>query len=158
MEEKIVDNLKQKPGREEQPKEQLLPGKNNGGAVKMRDILSDYWLKRRARLHQDFIKQLTDTYYREPMTADQYGTYKPGTFTFGCFRVDVYHEDGLWRIEIVSGEHGGIPEEVVRQIRYKFVPNDVWMVKPYAPREEDEKLGGVILYEIPTGSQQQDEE
>ncbi len=119
--------------------------------VKLREVLSDFFLKRRDRIDPELLDQLKETARREATDADQYGTYKPGTFTFGSFVVDVTKEDGLWRIEIVSGEGIGnrIPENVVEQIRYKYVPDDAWMTKCYAPREEQKKLHGVLLMQMP---------
>ena len=119
--------------------------------MKLREVLSDFFLKRRDRIDPELLDQLKETARREATDADQYGTYKPGTFTFGSFVVDVTKEDGLWRIEIVSGEGIGnrIPENVVEQIRYKYVPDDAWMTKCYAPREEQKKLHGVLLMQMP---------
>ena len=119
--------------------------------VKLREVLSDFFLKRRDRIDPELLDQLKETARREATDADQYGTYKPGTFTFGSFVVDVAKEDGLWRVEIISGEGIGsrIPENVVEQIRYKYVPDDAWMTKCYAPREEQKKLQGVLLMQMP---------
>ena len=53
--------------------------------VKLREILSDYYYKRRNNLDPVLLRDLRETARREPVTADSYGTYKPGTFTFGSF-------------------------------------------------------------------------
>lgn len=125
--------------------------------VKLREILSDYYYKRRNNLDPVLLRDLRETARREPVTADSYGTYKPGTFTFGSFVVDVEIENGLWKLEIYPGEKNGtIPENVVEQIRYKFIPDDVWMVKTYAPREEQRKLQGVLLMQLPSGEAEEE--
>ena len=166
MNKEQVENLKTKPGTKKGAKaagkekpvaeaaaaqEVKVAPKVEERPVKIREILSDYFMRRRERIDPDLLKELKETARREATDADQYGSYKPGTFTFGSFVVFVAKEDGLWRIEIVSGEGGArIPENVVEQIRYKYVPDDAWMCKVYAPRDEQRKLTGVLLMQMPT--------
>ncbi len=153
-----MDNKKAKEIKQQQEAEaqaaqeaQKVEPKTEPRPVKLREVLSDFFLKRRDRIDPELLDQLKETARREATDADQYGTYKPGTFTFGSFVVDVAKEDGLWRVEIISGEGIGsrIPENVVEQIRYKYVPDDAWMTKCYAPREEQKKLQGVLLMQMP---------
>lgn len=125
--------------------------------VKLRKVLSEFFMKRRERIDPELLQQLKETARREATEADQYGSYKPGTFTFGAFVVDVTHDDGLWRIEIISGENGGkVPENIVEQIRYKYVPNDAWMCKIYAPREAQRGIQGVLLLEMPMSTKEEE--
>lgn len=127
--------------------------------VKLREILSDYWMRRRDRLDPDFLKELKETARREPVTADSYGSYKTGIFTYGSFVVMVSQDNGWWRLEILTAEPGAkIPENVVENIRYKFIPDDAWMCKAYAPREAQRQLEGVLLMEIPFNKEQESEE
>ena len=164
MNKEKVENLKTKPGTEKGAKaagkekpvaeaaaQEVKLAPKVEAPVKLRDVLSDFFMKRRERIDPGLLKELRETARREATDADQYGSYKPGTFTFGAFVVFVSKEDGLWRIEIISGEGSTrIPENVVEQIRYKYVPDDAWMCKVYAPREEQSKLSGVLLMQMPT--------
>ena len=131
----------------------------DGRPVKLREILSDYFYKRRDRLDKEFVKSLRDTARRAPITADRYGEYKTGVFTYGAFTVEVRLDDGHWLVQIMSAEFGRpVPENVVETIRYKYVPDDVWMCKCYAPRESQQKIhGAVMLMEIPTEGESDEE-
>ena len=160
MKKEQVENLKTKPEAKAAGKENPVAAqevkvepKAEEAPVKLREILSDFFLKRRERIDPDLLKELKATARREATDADQYGSYKPGTFTFGAFVVFVSKDEGLWRIEIISGEgNARIPENGVEQIRYKYVPDDAWMCKVYAPREEQRKLSGVLLMQMPVGN------
>ena len=156
-EKEIKQQMEAEKAQAAQAKEETTKAKVEERPVKLREILSEYFMKRRDRLDPELIKDLKETARREAETADQYGTYKQGTFTFGAFVVTVGKEDGLWRIEIISGEGGKIPENVVEQIRYKYVPDDVWMCKAYAPRENQRNLQGVLLLQMPTSEGPEEE-
>lgn len=128
--------------------------------VKIREVLSDFFLKRRNIIDPDFMKALLETARREPTMADSYGTYKPGSFTYGAFCVEVgYTEDNLWTLTITPGEkHGTVPENVIGLIRDKYIPDSVWMVKFYPPREERDSSGVVFLMEMPSEEKEAGEE
>lgn len=162
MEKKHNANLKTKTaeGLKEQGQEKALKQSATAQPVKIREVLSDFFLKRRNLIDPDFMKALLETARREPTMADSYGTYKPGAFTYGAFRVDVgYTEDNLWTLSITPGEnHGRVPENVIALIRDKYIPDSVWLVKFYPPRDERDSSGAVFLMEMPSEEKEAGEE
>lgn len=129
--------------------------KPDTSGVKLRDVLSDYFINRRQRIKKELLESLKETYLREPVDVDPYGSYKPGVFTYGAFWVFVEYdaESHLWQLQILPGEKGQpVGEHVVRQVRDKFIPDYAWMSRMYPPRGERSE-SGVILYQMPVAAQ-----
>lgn len=45
----------------------------------------------------------------------------------------------------------GLP--LIKEIRYKFLPDNLLMAQLYAPRKDASEMKGVILYEIPNNQE-----
>lgn len=129
-------------------------------SVKNRDVLSNYFLEKRTRLRPAFLARLKETALREPIEADQYGSYRAGLFTFGCFIVDVTYnqEAGLYGLTIFSDRKGvTVPHNVALDIRYKFIPDRCVMCEFYGTRA-DRETDRVVMYELPRGGGDEAEE
>lgn len=130
-------------------------------SIRLREVLSDYFMKRKDMIKGEFIARLKETYLRKPVTADQYGSYKEGLFTYGCYIVETVYdkESHLWQLSIFP-ETGGAecPHNVVKDIRYKYIPDHCMMWEACGPREQ--KGSAVHLYEMPVESdeEQKDEQ
>ena len=110
-------------------------------------VYPDYWKKRKHRLKPDFVKMLEDTAKAEPVATDKYGEYKPGTFLHKSYIVTVT-KDEVWGVHIF-GEHPVTPQ-VIKEVRYKYMPDSVIMAQLYGSRADESELKGVVLYEIPS--------
>lgn len=128
-------------------------------AVKPTDVLSLYFRKKRLkRISGAFLRALCETFLREPEEADEYGSYKVGTFTYEQFVVEValVGEDKLWRIH-VTGENA-VPEHKIWQIRDRFIPDRCNMMRFYEGRENRLDSREVILMEFPNLTEDESEE
>ena len=105
----------------------------------------DFWKKK--RLNPEFVKQLQETANREPSATDNFGEYKEGIFLHGCTIVIVAITDGLWGLEIKS-EHP-VPLHVIKEIRYKYLPDECLMAQLLPSRKERGNDSNVMLYQIP---------
>jgi hypothetical protein len=105
----------------------------------------DFWKKK--RLNPEFVKQLQETANREPSITDDFGQYKEGIFLHGCTIVIVAITDGLWGLEIKS-EHP-VPLHVIKEIRYKYLPDECLMAQLLPSRKERGNDSNVMLYQIP---------
>lgn len=114
---------------------------------KKKIVYPDFWAKRKNIIRPDLKKELEDTANREPEVTDKYGEYKVGTFLHGCAIVTVGREDNLWCLHIYSERPIGLP--LIREIRYKYLPDDALIAQVFGSREEDSKLDGIILCEVP---------
>lgn len=126
--------------------------KPDTSGVKLRAVLSDYFYARRETIKKELIESLKETFLREPVDVDSYGSYKPGVFTHGAFWVfvDYDSENHLWSINILPGVKGAaVGDYVIQQIRDKFIPDYAWMSRLYPPRGERSD-NGVILYQLPS--------
>jgi hypothetical protein len=126
---------------------------NTNEQKRSRVIYPEYWAKRKGRLNPELIKELEETAAREPSVADDYGEYKPGTFLYRDVVVTVKNESQSgWSVHIF-GEHSiGLP--LIKEVRYKYVPDHVLMVQILGSREDDQ-IKGVLLHEIPSGREEE---
>lgn len=111
-----------------------------------------YWAKRFKRLTKSFVQSLIDSAKSEPITTDKYGEYRVGVFLHGACIVEVKHDDNLWAMHIMSEQF--ISLQNVKEIRYKFIPDNAMMFQFFPPREECNKLKGILLYEMPGGAEE----
>ena len=126
-----------------------------GIEIKGKVIYPQYWAKRKHRLNKELVKLLQESANREPEVKDGYGEYKPGTFLHRAFVVTVGYENGLWSIHIIGD--APITGAIIKEVRYKYVPDYCLMLQFYPSREESKATKGIILYEMP-GSTQKDGE
>lgn len=110
-----------------------------------RGKMPDYWKKK--KLSPEFLQKLKDTAKREVLLSDEFGEYKEGTFLHRNTVVTVLISDGLWALNI-NCKHP-VPLHVIREVRYKYLPNDMLIVQLFPSREELEGDTSVILYQIP---------
>lgn len=129
-------------------------GAPSPGRVKV--FYPEYWAKRKNRLNPKLVKELEETAAREPEVTDDYGKYKPGTFLFKNTVVTVKRDPQAgWSLHIFSEHPIGLP--LIKEVRYKFLPDQILMAQLLDSREDD-KMKGVILYELPQPEEQPDEE
>lgn len=120
--------------------------------IKLGDVLSAYFLKRKDHLKKEFIAELKKTAASEAVYTDEFGSYKPGVFTYGAYIVEVDYntDEKTWMLGIYPGaKNTTITSQVVKDIRYKFIPDDAMMAQMWGSRAELEAHQGVYLYEVP---------
>ena len=81
--------------------------------------------------------------------VDDYGVYKVGSFLYRNAFVTISKEDGLWTLHVISEAPIGLP--LIKEVRYKYLPNNLMMAQIFGDRAEANELKGVILYQIPNG-------
>lgn len=106
-----------------------------------------YWAKRKKHLKASFIKRLQETLERPAEVTDKYGSYKPGTFLHKAAIVTVKHNNGLWSLHILS--EGFVGDQEIKEIRYKYLPDDLLVARLFPSRSDQGELKGIVLYEIP---------
>lgn len=119
-------------------------------------VYPEYWAKRKNRLNPKLVKELEESAAREPEVTDDYGEYKPGTFLFKNTVVTVRRESGMWSCHIFSEHPIGLP--LIKEVRYKFLPDNCCMAQLFGTREESNELKGVVLYELPNATHEDVEE
>lgn len=117
---------------------------------------SPYYEKRKNRLSEGMKKILAESANNKYEAVDEYGVYRTGTFFYGAAIVTVNKEDGLWSVHIISEHPIHLP--MIKEIRYKFLPDDVMMAMLFSSREESKAMKGVILYQIPNGMAEEEKE
>lgn len=93
---------------------------------------------KKKRFSNDLIKSLNETHERPIQFSDPAGDYKEGVFLHGSNIVIVDRIDGRWQLTI-QGERPLTMYEI-KAARYKFVPNDVYMVLVLPSRAKLEKF------------------
>ena len=93
---------------------------------------------KKKRFSQDLIKSLNETHERPIQFSDPSGDYKEGVFLHGSNIVIVDRIDGRWQLTI-QGERPLTVYEI-KAARYKFIPNDVYMVLVLPSRAKLEKF------------------
>ncbi len=78
-----------------------------------------------------------------------YGVYKVGSFLYRNAFVTISKEDGLWTLHVISEAPIGLP--LIKEVRYKYLPNNLMMAQIFGDRAEANEIKGVILYQIPNG-------
>ena len=81
--------------------------------------------------------------------VDDYGVYKVGSFLYRNAFVTISKEDGLWTLHVISEAPIGLP--LIKEVRYKYLPNNLMMAQIFGDRAEANEIKGVILYQIPNG-------
>lgn len=93
---------------------------------------------KKKRFSNDLVKSLNETHERPIQFSDPAGDYKEGVFLHGSNIVIVDRIDGRWQLTI-QGERPLTMYEI-KAARYKFVPNDVYMVLVLPSRAKLEKF------------------
>lgn len=114
-----------------------------------------YFEKRKKRLSPNIKKLLQESAQNKYETVDGYGAYRTGTFLHRASIVTVNKEDGLWSLHIISEHPITLPD--IKEIRYKFLPDDVMMAMLFSPREVSRTMKGIVLYQIPDGATKEEE-
>ena len=70
----------------------------------------------------------------EDHIEDQYGVYETGAFRYKGKNILINKEDGLWHLSVSANHTLGYYE--LKEIRYKFMPNDMQVAQIFPPREE----------------------
>ena len=104
-------------------------------------VYPEYFKKKKKRMRPDFIADFTD--------VDDYGVYKVGSFLYKNAFVTISKEDGLWTLHVISEAPIGLP--LIKEVRYKYLPNNLMMAQIFGDRAEANEIKGVILYQIPNG-------
>ena len=65
---------------------------------------------------------------------DKYGVYETGFFHFKGKQIFINKEDGLWHLSVAAKHTLGYYE--LKEVRYKFMPNDMQVAQIFPPREE----------------------
>ncbi len=117
---------------------------------------SPYYEKRKNRLSEGMKKILVESANNKYEAVDEHGVYRTGTFFHGAAIVTVNMEDGLWSVHIISEYPIHLP--MIKEIRYKFLPDNAMMAMLFGSREESKELKGVILYQIPNGMAEEEKE
>ena len=93
---------------------------------------------KKKRFSNDLVKSLNETHERPIQFSDPSGDYKEGVFLHGSNIVIVDRIDGRWQLTI-QGERPLTMYEI-KAARYKFVPNDVYMVLVLPSRAKLDKF------------------
>lgn len=93
---------------------------------------------KKKRFSNDLVKSLNETHERPIQFSDPSGDYKEGVFLHGSNIVIVDRIDGRWQLTI-QGERPLTVYEI-KAARYKFIPNDVYMVLVLPSRAKLEKF------------------
>lgn len=94
-------------------------------------------------------KKLEETAKADFTDVDDYGVYKVGSFLYRNAFVTISKEDGLWTLHVISEAPIGLP--LIKEVRYKYLPNNLMMAQIFGDRAEANEIKGVILYQIPNG-------
>ena len=124
----------------------VVPEKRVGQKT-VRVCFPEYWAKRKNRLNPELLKKLEDTANSGCVVSDDFGSYKPGTFLYKSAVVTVTQEGDLWGLHIFSENPIGLP--LIKEIRYKYLPDNLLMAQLFASRSDEKTLRGVVLYQIP---------
>lgn len=66
--------------------------------------------------------------------SDKYGVYSTGFYQYKGKQILINVEDGLWHLSVAANHPLGYYE--IKEIRYKFMPNDMQVGQIFPPREE----------------------
>lgn len=65
---------------------------------------------------------------------DKYGVYETGCFEYKGKSIFINKEDGRWHLSVSARHTLGYYE--IKELRYKFMPNDMQVAQIFPPREE----------------------
>lgn len=71
---------------------------------------------------------------KEDTRSDEYGVYSTGLFQYKGKNIVINNEDGLWHLSVAAKHPLGYFE--IKEIRYKFMPNDMQVAQIFPPREQ----------------------
>lgn len=71
---------------------------------------------------------------RDEIRRDEYGVYSTGFFEYKGKAIVVNNEEGLWHLSVSANHTLGYYE--LKEIRYKFMPNNMHVAQIFPPREE----------------------
>ena len=71
---------------------------------------------------------------REEERSDKYGVYSTGFFKYKGKNIVVNNEEGKWHLSASANHTLGYYE--IKELRYKFMPNDMEVAQIFPPREE----------------------
>ena len=147
------DNNKQEYRMSEEAKNQVIAQANK--SMRGQIEWSEYFRKKANRLNKEFIKELQESADNSYVDADAYGAYREGTFLHSACVVKVARDEdnGLWVLQILSEQPITLP--IIKQIRYKFLPNDIMVTMMLPPREMVNKRS-VMLYEMPANQTEEE--
>lgn len=111
-------------------------------------VYPEYFKKKKKRMRPDFIKKLEETAKADFTDVDDYGVYKVGLSSIRM-PLTISKEDGLWTLHVISEAPIGLP--LIKEVRYKYLPNNLMMAQIFGDRAEANEIKGVILYQIPNG-------
>lgn len=112
-------------------------------------VYPEYFKKKRKRMRPDFISELEKTAKADFTDVDAFGVYKVGSFLYKNTFVTVSKENGLWTLHMISEVPIGLP--LIKEIRYKYLPDNLMMAQIFGERADANEINGVILYQIPNG-------
>ena len=130
----------------EYDKKERLAAANQGKSTNIE--WSDYFKSRRKRMKKEFLDELQQSAKSDFVEIDAYGAYREGTFLHRSCVVKVGRDEdnGLWVLQIISEQPITLP--IIKQVRYKYLPNDMMVCLMLPPRENESK-NSVMLYEMP---------
>lgn len=140
------DNNKQEHRMSEEDKNQVIAQANK--SMRGQIECSEYFRKKANRLNKAFKEELQESADNSYVDADAYGAYREGTFLHSACVVKVARDEdnGLWVLQILSEQPITLP--IIKQVRYKYLPNDMMVCLMLPPRENESK-NSVMLYEMP---------
>lgn len=143
---------------ENEKRESRSPQKEYYQASKERGIngveIPNFWRKK--KLKMSFVRKLKETADKATLITDDSGSYKDGLFLYSCAIVLVtINKNGLWSVTIHSDYPIGLP--LIKEIRYKYVPNSFLMAMLFPSKEELSKEMNVKLFQIPNQEGGKDE-
>lgn len=71
---------------------------------------------------------------REKTGTDKYGIYSTGVFKYKGMYLIIAIENGRWHLSVSAKFPLGYHQ--LKEIRYKFLPNDIQVAQIFPPREE----------------------
>ncbi|MDH6308005.1 hypothetical protein M2451_002524 [Dysgonomonas sp. PFB1-18] len=105
----------------------------------------EFWKKR--KMNPEFVKDLEESANSKPIATDEHGEYRAGKFLHSCAIVIVAYANNLWSVEIHSQHQVNLP--MIREIRYKYLPDNLMMAQLFLPRDQRITDKAVVLYQIP---------
>lgn len=120
-------------------------------------VYPEYFKKRMKKFNPEFVSVLEATAKSEFTHVDEYGVYKTGTFLHKNCIVTVLQDEGLFALQILA-DNAPIGLPLIKEIRYKYLPDNLLMAQTFGRRAEESKLKGVVLYQIPNNEEEPEEE
>lgn len=71
---------------------------------------------------------------KEIEKSDKYGIYSTGIFSYKGMNILITIDDGFWHLSVSAKYPLGYQQ--LKDVRYKFLPNDMHIAQLFPPREE----------------------